>query len=258
MKTKLLLFALLLVVALPAAAQGAMPHTVTFDGIRFSYDNSLAGGVNITAQAGDAETTFPPEVGHVQFLLYVAPPVPESLFDAVGGLRVYRVADFAQPGFEAAAGQLEQLQNLIAASDFDLAVYQTDVAESPNLPFMPVIAAGQTLRAQAAYLGGDNVYGIRYVTAWQEAAEPLLSHSLLYTFQGLSQDGAYYISAIFPLETALLPAETAADFDMAIFVEGLAQYQADTTAALNAAAPGDFSPALDQLDALVQSIAFAD
>lgn len=264
MKTRLLVLVLLLLAisAAPALAQGPdaqepATHTVGFDGIRFSYDDRLAHGVNITVHPDDAETTFPPEVGHVQFLLYAEPPAPESLFDSTGGVRVYPVEGFTASGFEAAASQLEALRALLDTRP-DLATYQTDVEGSANLPFLPVLAAGQTLRAGAVYLESEQVRGIRYLTAWQEAAEPLLSDSLLYTFQGLSTDGRYVIAVTFRLRTGLLPAETGPDFDIAAFVDGLAAYQAETTALIGAAGPADFAPALDALDALVLSLGFGE
>jgi hypothetical protein len=64
------------------------------------------------------------------------------------------------------------------------------------------------------------------------------------------------IAVTFRLHTGLLPVEMGPDFDLAAFVDGLAAYQAETTTLIGAAGPADFAPALDDLDALVLSLAF--
>ena len=260
MKTKLLIITLcLLLVALPAAAQGPT-HTVAFDGFSFALDDALATNVNLVQYPGDpVDLAQPggPEPAHTRFLLYDTFPAPESQWDAIGGLRVYRTADIA--AYEFSAVQLAQLQALLAQRP-DLAPFMaTSAGSAANsaLPMLPVVPAAQVFRAQAQYVDLPGLSGIRYLTYYSQGISPLTANDIQYTFQGLSADGQYFVTALFTLHTPLFPEEIPQDFNYDAFVAGFADYMSQSVAALNAAAPGDFSPALGQLDALVQSIAFA-
>ena len=87
-----------------------------------------------------------------------------------------------------------------------IAQLQTLLAERPSapggtLPFLPLIDAAQVLHSGLAYLEFANGAGVRYLTAFSQAASPLTSQDLLYTFQGLTDDGQYYVTAVFPVTT---------------------------------------------------------
>lgn len=257
MKYKLLVlvFALALIGILPTLAQETPTHTVSYDGFGFSFNSALAANVNITSYAGD-DSSLPPgaaEVKHTAFTFYNAFPVPESIFDSAGGIRVYNTADFA--GYTEVETRFQALQTLLTDKP-DLAAYST--ADSEWLPFIPVFPAGQTIRARAQYVETDAVKGISYLTAYQEAAEPLANNTVFFTFQGFSTDGAHYVTLIFKLDTTLFPAETPADFDYATFVDNLSTYLNESMAELNSASTDAFAPSLSTLDALVASFTFAE
>jgi hypothetical protein len=120
-----------------------------------------------------------------------------------------------------------------------------------------VYAAGQSFRARSQYIDTDQVAGVAYITIYQEVQEPFLSDSSIWTFQGLSADGQYYISAIFNITNDVFPAEIAPDFDPATFQAEYGEYHAKYTAWVNEAGPEAFSPGLETLEALVQSFTFA-
>jgi hypothetical protein len=258
MKLKALILVLLLAFAVtPAFAQDDTVNTVAFNGFSFSFDDAVATNVNITQYAGDpADSPFVPDPAHTQFLLYSATatptPAPESLFDGLGGVRVYRVADVQ--GNEAREAQLVQLQSLLSARPDLTANMVADTASSVTLPFLPVVAAGQIIRARAEYVETEQVSGISYLTVITEVAEPFDASDVIYTFQGVSADGEYYISAVFHINPSALPAELEA-VDMATF--DMNAYGSDIIAQLNAAAPEDFNPSLTDINAIVQSFSFA-
>ncbi|MCI0349824.1 MAG: META domain-containing protein, partial [Acidobacteriales bacterium] len=184
------------------------------------------------------------------------PSAPESIFDAPSAIRVYRTADFGP--YEIPFQQLQQLQTLLAERP-DLAQFMAVAAEdmnANNLPFMPVLNAAQVIRARAQYVETPALQGISYVTAYRQDASPFIGNEFLYTFQGISADGTYYVSMMSRLNTGLFPSEIPADFDPAAFAETMNDYLAESIATLNAATPDDFAPALSVLDALVQTFAF--
>lgn len=156
---------------------------------------------------------------------------------------VYPAADYAaiQPLAEA---QIEQLQALLAAR-----------ASTPggSLPYLPLHNAAQVFHGQLAYHTFNNGAGVRYVTAFSQEAAPVTNQQLLYTFQGMTDDGLYYVAAFFPLTTAALP-DTIQVEDWEAFNANYAIYVRETQAALNDLAPRDFTPDLALLDAVVTSL----
>jgi hypothetical protein len=243
----------LLLTAVPALAQDtSAAHTVAFDGFSFTFDSALASNVNITQYPGDPAEYGPgaAEPAHTQFTFYNTFPVPESIGDAIGGVRVYRTADFA--GYSEHESRLAALQSLLEKrpnlADFE--VLNTENMNANALPFIPVYAAGQVIRARTQYIETDAVKGIAYLTIYQEALEPF--ERALWTFQGISSDGAYYIAAIFNVSSTVFPTDNS-DFDPSRFNE----YRAKMVAWLDEADPASFEPALPMLETLIKSITIA-
>jgi heat shock protein HslJ len=244
--------------ALPVLAQDSA-NAITFNNFSFSFDSSLASNVNITQFPGDPpdlEQPGGPEVAHTQFVLYTTPPAPESYFDAPIAIRVYRTADFGP--YEFPSQQLQQLQTLLAERP-DLAEFMVVPAEGTpgnSLPFMPVMPASQAIRAQAHYVETAGTQGVSYVTVFRQDVSPFTGDEFMYTYQGLSNDGAYYVSMVAQLSTDLFPAEIPADFDYDAFTATFTEYLTESVATLNAASPDDFTPSLTALDALAQTFTF--
>ncbi|MCC7447752.1 MAG: hypothetical protein IT324_10060 [Anaerolineae bacterium] len=231
-------------------------NTVSFNGISFRFDPALASSVDVYQFAGDPLTNDPMTNGeppYTQLLLYNKRPAPESAFEetALGVIRVYRAEAFKNYSFSAA--EFIKLQKLLKdkPAATSIAAGKRDEAV---LPFMPVLPAGQAIRARVAYVNTSALDGIAYLTAYQSALEPFTGSSFMYTFQGISKDGAYYVSVFARLNTDLFPKNLPAS-DPAKFADEHLKYIADTTAKLNAASPQAFTPALPLLDSVVQSIA---
>jgi hypothetical protein len=237
---------------LPALAQDDASHTVAFDGVGFTMDSSFGDNVEIESYAGDPVADAVPafsDAPYFQFLMYADPSAPRSMFDS-GAVRVYRTSDLAQYSFLQTV--VDELNSLIA-NQSDLSAYM--VPES-KLPFLPIATHGQIIRARAHYVETENVSGVAYIAINQAAAEPFLSNTPIYTFQGISADGDYYVSAVFPVITDVFPAETPSDFNMETFAANAPAYYAESIAMLNDAAPESFAPSLTTIDALVQSLVF--
>jgi hypothetical protein len=257
---RLKLVALVIVLILgvsPAMAQGNT-NTISANGFSFSFDSSWAANVNIVSYPGDPvdyEAPGGPEVKHTEFILYNGTPAPESQFDAVGGIRVYRTADFA--GYEFPSQQLAQLQSLVA-SKADLTPYMaiTENTTTNTLPMMPIFPAAQVIRARAQHLDLETIGGIGYLTVYRQDVSPFISSEFFYVFQGLSKDGQYYVSAMFKIAPAMFPTEIAADFDWNAFSANFSAYLQQSVDQLNAATPDQFMPSLAALDAVVGSLSF--
>jgi len=130
------------------------------------------------------------------------------------------------------------------------------VADS-ELPLLPVFEAEQEFHAQYQVIPFANGSGIRYLTEYAQNYDPINNHDMIYTFQGLTSDGKYWVSAILPISNPILPVDgtnppNGQSWDD--FGNNFAKYVADITAQLNAQAPKNYSPTITMLDALVTSI----
>ena len=106
-----------------------------------------------------------------------------------------------------------------------------------ELPFLPYQASERTVNALPEKLEFENGSGIRTVTSFQDTLYSGSGNSnLYYSFQGITNDGNIYVSAVFPLESAVLNGRTAADVDW------------------NSLSSSDFRPGLEELDFYIRSI----
>ncbi|MBK9746804.1 MAG: hypothetical protein IPO91_08460 [Chloroflexi bacterium] len=254
-----LVAALLLMGVLPAVAQDDVLVTFTYGDFSFSYDPAIMGDVQAVEFEGDDPSAQLPggaDAPYIEFLFTNDEnTTAQSLFD-VGGIRLYRVEDTAP--YIYMTPHINAINTLMSGRVALEQFMQTNPdANTYALPFLPIMPAAQVIRARVGLLNLDTVGGISYLTAYRQEASPFTGDEFLYTFQGLSTDNQYYVSAVFRLNTELFPTELPADFDMDAFIEGLQDYFAQSIDTLNAATPDQFTPDLDMLDALFASFTFS-
>ena len=156
---------------------------------------------------------------------------------------VYSVVDLKEIN-PMAAEQINNLQELLDK--------KADLKSIQSLPFLPLFNAQSMFVTRELYMKFNNGCGVRYLTQLGQSAEAITNHGLFYTFQGLTDDGAYYIAAIFPLAQADLPADMAsADTS---FANGFENYIQSVQGKLATAGSNSFTPALGNLDNMVSSI----
>ncbi len=126
-----------------------------------------------------------------------------------------------------------------------------------SLPQVGLYGAAQEFHAQYQLVPFANGNGIRYLTQYAQYYAPINNHDMFYTYQGMTADGQYWISAIVPMSHPLLPA------DPSILPEGatvdnfgdiFVGYIGNLTNQLNTQAPESFIPSLTALDQMVASI----
>lgn len=119
-----------------------------------------------------------------------------------------------------------------------------------ELPYLPLINAKQVIHPQVQYLDFKNGKGVRYLTQFNTGIVVINNHQLLYTYQGLTSDGKYYVAAVLPVTHANLP-ETE---QVSAQPENHLSELATSAAWLDQEPGGSFTPDLAKLDALVQSM----
>jgi hypothetical protein len=123
-----------------------------------------------------------------------------------------------------------------------------------RLPFLPLVNAAQMMHVQMQYLDSENGQGVRYLTQFSQGLNPINNSELIYTFQGLTSDGKYYIAAVLPVTYPELPASNAPDDQPAGMLDDYPAYIANTVSLLDQQTANSFTPDLDQLDALIRSL----
>ncbi len=143
-------------------------------------------------------------------------------------------------------GNVSQLMALISGGPVD-----------KTLPFMPNFNAAQEFHAQYNVLPFGSGSGIRYLTQYAQFYDPINNHEIFYTYQGLTADGKYWVSAVLPISNAILPADgntPPGGLTQEQFANQFDTYIADITTQLNGQTAASFTPTLVALDALVSSI----
>ncbi len=223
--------------ALPTQPPSGASGEITLDLSGVAQDQTVETVPAVAASAGGPYWEAAPEYRRVNLQGY---PVTSHLIKPQ--IFVYPVADLAAAN--AGMGQM--------AADLQ-ALLGTQQAAEP-LPFLPLFNAQQVIHPQVRYLDFRNGQGVRYLTQFDQAPLPINNYELLYTFQGLSSDGKFYIAAVLPVTHKELPATQQVSAQQEADLKDFPAYLARTSAWLDEQPSGSFTPDLAKLDALIQSI----
>lgn len=163
---------------------------------------------------------------------------------------VYPADEFAEVS-SIAAEQIERLKKILAGS--------TPLKETlPNVPFFN---AGPLLAANIKIIPFQSGSGVRALTQYSQYAAPINNHELFYHFEGLTEDGKTYIVAILPITAPILAEDEKPEAPVP--ADGVPiptdvgpndVYYTSITEKLVSLSPDEFTPSLNTLDNLVQSI----
>jgi hypothetical protein len=226
--------------------QSASSVSSECNGTAFQYDASLASAVTceiISAEPPSADIPYwevNPEYTSFSFQDY---PLQETQWQPQ--IYVFPVAEY-ETLIPDVTSRIEELEQLLV-----------DQPSHPNnIPFLPNVNAGQMMAARVHYLSFANGSGVSFLTQYAQAEIPINNFDLLYTFQGLTSDGKWYLSATFPVSNPILPADGSeipgGDYEQ--FSQNFAQYMDDTQSQLEGEPQDSFLPNLELLDELVQSL----
>jgi hypothetical protein len=233
--------------ALVATATTAPQTNVICNEMKLFLDPALASGFSCQSVPEAADQNAPgfavnPKYTELTFTGYV---LSDRFFTPK--IDVFPVQRFSELLPDVIPARLVALQALIGGGP----------AGNKGLPILPIFNAAQELFAQYKVIPFGSGQGIRYLTQYSQYVDPINNNELFYTYQGLTADGKYWISAILPISNPLLPADgknppngqSADDFS-----NNFNSYIADLTTQLNAQPPESYSPTITTLDALVSSI----
>jgi hypothetical protein len=211
------------------------------NGIEFYYNNLLADSVTASIDPGFYDENSPwwstPEHRVCVFENWV-------LSDAfhTPAIRVYPIADFQAINENVTAGMVALRQ---ALEDLP--------SDAEDLRVPDLFNAGQLYQSNFQYIDFQNGRGARWLSMYGQAYYPVGWPNLFYTFQGITEDGVYYISMILPVNHPSLPHPDSVTMDDA-FYENYETYAAGIKAQLEAEGDASFMPSLILMDQIVESL----
>ena len=236
----------------PTAMVISVPTSVTMPGSAFAFQNvsmsiptgfaSGARGETIARAEGEnvapwdvaPQHTFVTLEGYALGERFIPPQVI-----------VYPADDFASMN-EGAATIIRELRTLIG---------DNSPIFPETLPHLPLFNADQLFHAHAQKIDFGSGKGVRYITQYSQSFVVVNNNDLLYTFQGLTSDGKYYIAVNLPIITPLLDTMTQPNFSDPNFTgDQYAAYIEGAAKTLNSLASPFFSPSLEVFDQFVMSI----
>jgi len=127
--------------------------------------------------------------------------------------------------------------------------------EIDHMPFLPLINASQVMHVHLQYLDFKNGQGLRYLTEFDQGLMPINNSELIYTYQGLTSDGKYYVAAVLPVTHSSLPADgKVTGNEPPEFTSDFSTYLAEAVKDLNSLADDTFTLDLARLDAMMSSL----
>jgi hypothetical protein len=156
----------------------------------------------------------------------------------------------------AAFESIHRLQNYLYAPN--------NVPSLDQLPGVPFFNAQILFAAHIQPVSFQNGKGIRYISEYAQYPASANNTDLFYNFIGVSDDGVYYVVAIFPLTSPMLAdtSDGGAPLPMGGILypyfsdpnANMTAYYIAITDVLNATSPDAFFPTIPQLDTLIQSM----
>ena len=241
------------------AATSTLPQTsfegaeLFFGSLRLVLPPGLASGVRgsqLPRVDGEDSPTWGRTPGHTQltledYLLQGKFHQPQILVYPAQGY-----AELVPAAFES----LHRLNNILAGMPLS----------SEQLPAIPSFNAQQAFASNMQLISFQNGRGVRFLTEYGQYAVSANNNELFYHFQGLTSDGAYYIIAILPITVPVI-AETSdggavlppGGIPYPYFADPNADmeaYYTAVTALLDGTSPEAFSPTINRLDQLIQSM----
>ncbi len=128
-----------------------------------------------------------------------------------------------------------------------------------ELPFLPANPQIQSFFIHETSISFTDGLGVRFITEYSDGPNPITNLNIIYTFQGLTDDGKYWVAVTFPISNPILPADDSSPwppegYTFESWSQNYDAYVSQVKDALEAQALDSFSPTIDNLDSLIRSI----
>ena len=131
-------------------------------------------------------------------------------------------------------------------------------AHPKSLPILPLVNATSVMIARANYIETEPLHGVEALTLLAQSYAVINNYSMIYTFQGITNDEKYWIGIVLPITQNSLPADDSvvpgAHFQT--FADQYETYSSEVEATLDSATPDSFSPSYDVIQGVINSITY--
>jgi hypothetical protein len=141
-------------------------------------------------------------------------------------------------------------------SDLEMLI-SSGTLSSRDMPFLPPIPQAQSFYIHESGISFRGGQGVRFIAEYSEGPTTITNLSIFYTFQGLTDDGKYWVAVTMPISSPILPASADTlpeGYTQESLILNYDHYVEDVKEALELQAPDSFYPTIDSLDSLVRSI----
>jgi len=224
--------------------------SVSYENVAFVIPSGMASGTNPeTMTAVDTNSGAPWEIAptHLRFTL-TGYQLQGKFFEPQ--IYVYPANEYAQVN-SVASEQIERLKKAVSGSPL----------LKETLPNVPFFNAEHIIAANIQLIKFQSGSGVRELTQYDQYPAPINNHELFYHFEGLTDDNKYYIVAILPITAPVLAEDEKPESPIPTGGVPIPAstgptdvYYFSVTEKLNSLAPDSFTPSLNALDALIQSI----
>lgn len=128
---------------------------------------------------------------------------------------------------------------------------------SGELPFLPAILEKQAFFSHVTAMEFNGGEGIRFISEYSELVTPISNKSIIYTFQGLTDDEMYWVAVTLPISSPVLPADyntLPKGYTRESLMLNYGSYASEVQNTLEVQALDSFFPTIISLDNLVKSI----
>lgn len=180
---------------------------ISYEGISFTYDSNLFSDVKPgTAaaaplqDASDKPDYVAPKHINFRFRGEYAKKYKQSFFNPK--VAVYSVDEYKQ-AFSLSKDYVTNLEKEI--ENLKTVLAQPPDAWKGEIPYIPFIDASQAFHVHTKRADFQNGKGMLFLTQYNIEPTLINNQQLTYIFQGLTDDGKYYVLATFPVSTSMLP-----------------------------------------------------
>lgn len=234
---------------------------VEFQGVSFTYNPQIFGQVK-TEEIADIklkeETDKPDSVGprHRLFTFYLATDYSPMQ------IAVYPINDFSKM-YAVNKSSVQTMENEI--NDFKKVLKDKNHRnESKQIPFFQYRDAYQDFQVKVKHFPFSGGKGILFLTFWSTQYELPSNRQLRYIFEGVTDDGKYYVLAEMPAKVKFLSDESAQEyegykvpwgkFDDKIEMKRFASVTEKIGQRLDKLPQNEFQPQLNELEKIISTL----
>ncbi|HEX7573549.1 MAG TPA: hypothetical protein VF514_10685 [Bacteroidota bacterium] len=232
-------------------------HTVAYKSVTLVFDSALAKeylAETVPALPLEEKTDKPDGVAPQHIVITLRDSYagrlhrePSSMY-ALPQISIFPTSDPSDPGFD---GEFPTVHR--AVNDLDRLLGRRAVSPAESIPFLPWADERQLFVGRKRLVRFRDGRGVLFLTQYDQEQSPINNELLVYTFQGLTDDNAWYVSAVFPVAAQGIPASGRVD-NAAAFRAGYEEYVKQTAEKLNKLPAKKFTPDLALLEEIIRSL----